>query len=280
MFVLQRLKCYRWTMIAGAFLFLMTGLGSCQNSEQARWNEEDLTGAAILNSTDMAAEDEDDPPATSRWPMRLEMSGAQVTIYQPQLIDLTDNKLSGRAAISVLRSGQTEPNFGAIWLESRIATDRVSRTVDILDVKVTRTRFPDVPGPTEQALTTAIGQATLHDGPMTLSLDQLISMMDVRERQREASHELRTDPPKIIFRDHPTLLVMYDGAPRLSKASADTNLMQAVNTPFFVALELSSRTYYLKGGGLWFEAREPLGPFQRSTHPKCFRRDSERRVHE
>lgn len=264
MFALPKFKSYRWTLIAGAFLFLMTGLGSCQNTEEARWNEEDLTGETILNLTDPAADD-DDPPAISRWPMRLEMNGAQVTIYQPQLIELTDNKLSGRAAVSVLRAGQEEPNFGAIWLESRIATDRQSRTVDILDVKVTRTRFPDGPGPTEAALTTGISQATLHDGPMTLSLDQLISMLDIRQRQREASHELRTDPPKIIFRDHPALLLLYDGTPRLSKASPDSNLMRAVNTPFFIALDPSSRTYYLKGGGLWFEARDALGPFQKSA---------------
>src|ERR1700722_15471832 len=56
-------------------------------------------------------------------------------------------------------------------------------------------------------------------------------------------------------------LVQYDGTPRLVQG-ADADVMRAVNTPFFVALDTASRTYYLKGAGHWFSAPDPMGPFQ------------------
>ena len=198
---------------------IASGFGSCTGQQETRQDRSlgeqwsvDATPDGLGGAQDI--DDDDDDPAASRWPMRLETAGGQIIIYQPQLVDFDGDKPSGRAAVSVTRTGQSEPTFGAIWLQSRVSTDRVARTVEILEVTVTRRRFPDAAGPSEQAFTTAIREASVRDGPMTLSLDQLLEMMQVLEKERQAARELANDPPKILFRTHPAVLVVYDGAPR------------------------------------------------------------------
>ena len=55
--------------------------------------------------------------------------GAGVTIFQPQMEDFQENQLTARAAVAVTPANQQEPVFGAIWLQSRVETDRSARTV-------------------------------------------------------------------------------------------------------------------------------------------------------
>lgn len=200
------------------------------------------------------------PESASRWPMELDTPDGQVTVYQPQLIKFDGDKISARAAVSVQKPGQQEPVFGAIWMESRVSTDRVARTVQILDVKVTRVRFPEGTSVSEQNMTTALS-TTLPDHP--LSLDQLLAMVEEVQQEKESVQQISNAPPKIIFTNHPAVLVQYDGAPHLGPVN-NSNLLRAENTPFFVVEDPSSQTYFLKGAGRWFTARNPLGPFQLS----------------
>ena len=67
-----------------------------------------------------------------------------IVMYQPQLESFDDNKLTARAAVSVTRTGQTEPVFGAVWLNARVSTDRDSRVVTLLDVDIADVNDPVV----------------------------------------------------------------------------------------------------------------------------------------
>ncbi|HWB54146.1 MAG TPA: hypothetical protein VG722_08135 [Tepidisphaeraceae bacterium] len=200
------------------------------------------------------------PSASSRWPMQLDTPDGQLTVYQPQPTKFDGDKLTGRAAVSLVKSGAAEPIFGAIWLESRVSTDRVQRTVEILDVKVTRVRFPEGTDISADAITNALS-AALPAHEMSLSLDQLIAMVEEVEQERQSIQDLSNTPPKIIFQTHPGVLIQYDGEPRFSNVS-NSNLLRADNTPFFVVEDPASKTFFIKGAGRWFSARTPLGPFQ------------------
>lgn len=203
------------------------------------------------------------PPNTSRWPMIINSDAGQITVFQPQLEDFQGDQLSARAAVSVAPANP-QPNqpsiFGAIWLQSRVSTDRVARTVQILDVNVTRTRFPGVASDTEQTLTSAIRNAMVAQ-QITLSLDELLAMLQTVQKENAVSADLDTTAPAVIFRDHPSVKVQYDGTPKLIQVQ-NSPLMRVANTPFFVVLDPGSKTYFLKGGGRWFAAPDPLGPFQ------------------
>src|SRR5579864_5541892 len=107
--------------------------------------------------------------ASGRWPLVVESGSDQVVMYQPQLESLVGDTLTARAAVSVQQPGQQEPTFGVVWLQSRVATDRVARTMQILDVNITKSRFPDAPAADEQALTDALRQR-LAERPKIVSL--------------------------------------------------------------------------------------------------------------
>jgi hypothetical protein len=203
------------------------------------------------------------PQPGPRWPMRVDSPGGQITIYQPQLTSFDGNSIKARAAVSVVAPGQQEPTFGAIWMESRVSTDRVARTVQIIDVNVTRVRFPGPGGLNEQAFTDALRSANAQQPP-TLSLDQLLEELQVIQKEKAAVKDLSNEPPRILFVTHPAVLVQYDGQPKLMQVP-NSNLIRAVNTPFFVVLDPQSKTYFLKGGNRWFAAGNPLGPFQNSA---------------
>lgn len=215
---------------------------------------------ALCGTARMAAA-QSAPPGPSRWPMHGQTSdGADVTIFQPQMEGFDGNQLWGRAAVAVTPAGQQEPVFGAIWLRSRVNTDRVARTVQVLDVSMTGSRFPNASPVDGTALAIAV-QQTIASAPITLSLDQLLAGLETIQKQQSAASDIQTTPPAMIFVQTPAVKVQYDGPPRLVQAS-DSGMMRVVNTPFFVALDPGSRTYFLKGAGHWFSAPDPMGPFQ------------------
>lgn len=195
-----------------------------------------------------------------RWPLVVQTGGDQVVMYQPQLESFQADTLTARAAVSIQRPGQQEPTFGVIWIQSRVATDRAARTVQILDANITRAKFPDAAPADEQALADALRQR-LAEHPKILSLDQLLKMLQIVQQEQTEDANLQNTPPRIIFLDHPAVKVQYDGAPKLTQVSGST-LLRVVNTPFFVALDPAQKVYYLKGAGLWFAAPDLLGPFR------------------
>ena len=106
----------------------------------------------------------------------------------------------------------------------------------------------------------------IHKKDMTISLDRLLTMLDLVEKERAVAEDLKITPPKIIFVTHPAVLVSIDGDPELRKIENST-LMRVVNSPFFIVFNSATKTYYLKGGDKWFAARDVMGPWQNEPAP-------------
>jgi hypothetical protein len=205
----------------------------------------------------------DPAPATdtdTRWPMRLPSGAERITIYPPRWESFAGDALAGRAAASLAQPGADEPIFGALRLEARTVTDRVARTVRVEDLRVVEARFPGVGGAPEQAATEAI-RREIEERPLVLPLDRILADVAAAEREQASRDQLQHAPPRIVFRPHAAVKVEYDGAPLLGEVEGSP-LMRAVNTPFFVVLDPSTKTWYLKGAGRWFRAADALGPFQ------------------
>jgi hypothetical protein len=77
-----------------------------------------------------------------KWPKRLEHPKGTVVMYQPQLEDFKDDKLTARAAVSVKKKEWKAPVFGAMWLAAKVAVDRDTRMATIDDVR-SRRPFPE-----------------------------------------------------------------------------------------------------------------------------------------
>src|SRR5688500_19486932 len=74
--------------------------------------------------------------AAPSWPLEIQHGESRILLYQLQPESLTGDELTARAAVSIARGLGAEPRFGAVWIEARIATDRATRTVSLLDVRI------------------------------------------------------------------------------------------------------------------------------------------------
>ncbi|MBV9679681.1 MAG: hypothetical protein JO185_25315 [Acidobacteriaceae bacterium] len=65
---------------------------------------------------------------TATYPRDIVAKDGTITLYQPQVDTLEGNQLSGRAAFAFKVSGQTEPQFGALWFTAILDIDRSAGT--------------------------------------------------------------------------------------------------------------------------------------------------------
>ncbi|MHC4518090.1 MAG: carbohydrate-binding family V/XII [Planctomycetota bacterium] len=203
--------------------------------------------------------------AELEWPREINAPEGTITLYQPQLDSFKADKLSARAAISFTRKGETEPVFGAVWVTARTLTDRDERTVTLLEIDVPQVKFPNV----EEAQLQKLAGVLKREIPkwnVVMSLDRLLTMLDLVEKEQIAADDLKTDPPKILVAMNPAVLVTIDGDPQLG-AVEDSHLMRVLNTPFFIVFDPKSGVYYLKGGDDWLAAPDIKGPWQRADRP-------------
>ena len=99
-------------------------------------------GLSVLASLAGSAAAQEEPE--NAWPQEIEAdSGAVVTVFQPQVDSLEGNILKGRSAVMVRERAESEPVFGAVWMESRISTDLDTRLVIFESLEVPRVRFPE-----------------------------------------------------------------------------------------------------------------------------------------
>jgi hypothetical protein len=219
--------------------------------------------ALLAAATDTVAEQE--------WPRTIPAKGGDVILYQPQIDKLAGTTLSARAAVSVTKKGATEPVFGAVWVEARIATDTDSRQVGLLDIRVVRVRFSDATEAQEQELAALI-EEVLPSWNLSISQDRLLTALDLAERKSEANDGFENKPPKIIFMHEPAVLVTIDGAPLLVEIE-NSALKAVANTPFMIISDPRANRFYLYGGSdTWYGAHKVEGPwFVTTTIPEAVR---------
>jgi len=209
---------------------------------------------ALAASTALA--DEED------WPIQIDAPKGTIVIYQPQVETFKNNTLTGRAAVSVTLSGKADPMFGAVWIKARVDTDRDTRMVSILDLKVPRVRFAEATPEQEKQLVDLI-EKEFPKWDLKQSLDRLLASLEVAEKEQAAAEGLKSTPPKIIFVDYPAVLVTLDGEPELQSVE-DSGLMRVVNTPFLIVLVPKKKRYYLDGGEIWYMAEDAKGPWKKT----------------
>lgn len=194
------------------------------------------------------------------WPLHVPSSVGEVTAYQPQIDSYTGNQLTAHQAVSVAQGEGKPPVFGAVFFTATVSTDRGTGTVTVENVSVTSSRFPTAAQGTATAVTQALQQAG-SQGNLQLSEAQLLSQLALTQQQQAAAQNLNNTPPQIVFASQPTVLVTIAGEPKLA-AVPNSSLMTVVNSPFFIALDPSTRTYYLHGGGQWLSTPNILqGPW-------------------
>ncbi|MDI6853108.1 MAG: hypothetical protein QME75_05825 [Deltaproteobacteria bacterium] len=219
-----------------------------------------LLGAAMLIMLVLLVLNRPAGAAPDPWPKRLEHPKGTVILYQPQVEDLKGDKLAAYAAVSVQKKEWKQPEFGVLWLTGRVVTDRDTRMATIDEVKVTDAKFHDAKPEQLENLKTFVNQE-IKDWSTTISLDRLLAALALVEKEHAADAGLKNEPPKVIFKSHPAVLVPLDGEPKLLPIP-DSKLMRVANTPFIMAYDPEGKAYYLKGGDAWLSASEVTGQWQ------------------
>jgi hypothetical protein len=199
------------------------------------------------------------------WPQEIEAPEGTIVVYQPQPEHLEGNLLTGRAAVAIEIKDAAEPIFGAMWFTARIDTDREAGTAIVRDVTVTDVRWPDSKDAGEQRFTQIV-ESSVPEAGFEISLEQLTASLATAERERSSLEDLKNDPPAIVFSDELAVLLLYDGEPRFSPVE-DSPYERVLNTPFLVVRNTRSKMCYLSSGTLWYEAKDPLGPWAATKTP-------------
>jgi hypothetical protein len=186
---------------------------------------------ACLLSSVLAGVQED---LVDSWPREIDLPQGVVFMYQPQPEKMEGNQLKARAAVSVVLKGANEPVFGAVWFEARMDTDRAERTATITDVSVTQVRFPEQDDAKVKKLS-ALLEKEIPKWQLPISMDRLLTTLDLVEKRSEARSQIKTDPPKILFVSEPAVLISLDGEPHLQQEEG-SKLMRVINTAFTILL--------------------------------------------
>ena len=140
--------------------------------------------------------------ATSQWPQRLESPAGLITVYEPQPDKFDGNTLTARAAVSLTPTGAKDPEFGAMWFQSRVATDRDARAVFIQDVQVKRVKLPNASDDQDKQFGQVV-QQSIPSMKLVLSLDQLEATLSVVQKAKEDRISCRTIPRRSFSRRCP-----------------------------------------------------------------------------
>jgi hypothetical protein len=84
----------------------------------------------------------------------------------------------------------------------------------------------------------------------------------VQARSKQKTLPVKNDPPQILFRTVPSMLVLVDGEPALRAVKDAPGLQRVINTSALILLEESSKIYSLRALGRWWQSTSLAGEWK------------------
>lgn len=204
------------------------------------------------------------PAQAADWPRTLPLEQGFITIYAPQVDEFDRSRIKFRSALAYRENAEADPVFGAGWFESPVQADSNGQVVLATNLAVTETRFPAGTEDVEFALALALARES-SAGSFEFSIAEIEASLKATEAESLALDKLNTDPPRIIYRDRPALLLSLDGEPVLRDIE-NSPYQAVINTPY--PLISDGKYYYLNAAkGAWYRAREATGPYRFESRP-------------
>jgi hypothetical protein len=196
------------------------------------------------------------------WPRDVTLTGADALIYQPQVESWQGNALAWRAAVAVRPTGEKNETFGVVWGTARTDVDRVTRTVELNDVVVTKSNFPTLP---QQGATYLPSLRTaLVSTLQTMALDSLEASLAASKTVQPTTHAVRNEAPRVIVAYGPALLVPIEGKPVVREVP-DTRFERIINTHALIARTRLDQTWYLHVYDGWLTSTSLDGPWTQAN---------------
>ena len=188
----------------------------------------------------------------------LDLAGAQVLVYQPQINSWTDNQLDFRAAMALKTDGAKDETFGAITASARTQVDKVARTVVLEDLKIAKVDFPTLPNRGAAYVTEL--QTEFAKKIRTISLDRLEASL-AAAGIKAAPVQVNNAPPQVIVSNTPAILVPIDGAPVVKPVPNSSRFSRVINTRALILQGGFQQEYYLHVYDGWMTATSLSGPW-------------------
>jgi len=190
--------------------------------------------------------------AQENWPhVYKAKSGAEVSVYQPQLEELKGDKLTGRAAISVKEQPGTEPVFGAIFFTATMNTNRDTRLATLESITIDNVKLAGIDDTAKIRKLKSFLETEIPAQKVQTTLDEILT--SIENTKGQSSTDLKNDPPKIIYVNKQTTLVTTDGEPKLQDDDK-LKMKRVINSAFLIIQYPKDNQYYLYGGNFWYKS--------------------------
>ena len=196
------------------------------------------------------------PLPADPWPRDVTLRNADALIYQPQVDSWDGNALSWRVAVALRPARTKDETYGVLWGTARTEVDRITRTVELHEVKVTKANFPTL-RKNGEAYLPGLADA-LSSALATIALDSLETSLAASQTVKPDGLQVQNDPPRIIVSYGPALLIPLSGPP-VQKLMTPLLMERVINTQ--AMLVRTRGLYYLHVYDGWVAAPSLNGPW-------------------
>src|SRR5678815_4433198 len=193
------------------------------------------------------------------WPRGYSLpSEAQIVMYQPQIASWENQKqLVAFAALSHVAKGEQKPALGTIKFETDTEVSLEQRLVKFSKIKIIETNFQTLSKEQTQEIVTEL-EKNIPEEDRIIALDRVLAYIDKSTISPKNVVGLKSDPPRIILTQTPSILVNFDGEPIWSPIK-DNELKFAVNTNWDIFQHAPTGLYYLRNDNVWLRATDLQG---------------------
>lgn len=205
--------------------------------------------------------------STSPWPRSFDAQGYTISIYEPETTSAKDLKMTGRSAFSIASSADNTV-FGAIAFEAVFTPVPGKDSVELTTFTITGVSLPDSLASKKDLISSEIRSEVL---AWKIRTSKKALSKSSSSASAMSPKDLKNDPPIIIVRERPSILIMIDGDPKLDEIKG-TSYQYVKNSITPIVFDPSSKLYYVANARDWYQTKDLLGEWTMTTNvPKDIR---------
>jgi hypothetical protein len=195
------------------------------------------------------------------WPRVIDLSNAQVLVYQPQVNKWDNDRIDFRAALAIKPASAKDETFGVMFATARTQVDRIKRTVVFEDMKISKTDFPALSDHGAQYVREL--QTEFAKNVRSIALDRLESSLALAGI-KPPTVAVNNSPPQVIVSYSPALLVPIDGAPVMKPIPNHSRYQRVINTRALIVQGGFTDAYYMHVYDGWLSSQTLMGPWSQT----------------
>jgi hypothetical protein len=193
------------------------------------------------------------------WPRVVDLTNAQVLVYQPQVNKWDGNQIDFRAALAIKVTGAKDETFGVIFATARTQVDKVARTVVFENMQIGKIDFPTLPN--RGAAYAPELQKEFASKIRTIALDRLQSSLALAGIKPPAV-PVQNNPPQVLVSNSPAILVPIDGAPVIKPVADDARFKRVINTRALILQGGIEQKFFIHVYDGWLMSGAVTGPWE------------------